>query len=330
MQTAEPQPPGVTPAPAIEVHDLFKSYGDENALRGISFTVERGEVFALLGANGAGKTTTLEILEGHRRRSGGRVTVLGYDPERGGRALRERIGVVLQSAGIDAELTVGELLSMYASWYPQPLPADEVLQLVSLEKQRRARVGTLSGGQQRRVDLALALVGDPELIFLDEPTTGFDPRARREAWELIDRLRQLGRTIILTSHYLDEVQHLADRMIVLVGGRIVAEGTPSSLGGDAFHGSVIRFQLSNRAAAQQLPVELSQVLTASAGEFTVRTTDPTRLLLALCQWAVANKIELRSLEVMQPSLEDVYLELINSQRATAGEAAEDAVGALRR
>jgi ABC-type Na+ transport system ATPase subunit NatA len=193
--------------PAIEVTDLFKSYGQVDAVRGISFRVQEGEVFALLGPNGAGKTTTLEILEGHWRRSGGQVSVLGVDPQLGGRALRERIGVVLQSAGIDAELTVHEVLALYGGCYPRPLPVDDVIALVGLEGKRRARVKTLSGGQRRRLDLALALVGDPDLIFLDEPTTGFDPAARRGAWLLIESLRGLGRTIVLTSHYMDEVQH---------------------------------------------------------------------------------------------------------------------------
>ena len=218
---------------AIEVDDLFKSYGTVNAVRGVSFRVEEGEVFALLGPNGAGKTTTLEILEGHRRRSGGRVSVLGVDPHLGGRAFRERIGIVLQSAGIDAELTVREVLTLYAGCYPHPLPVVELIELVGLQDKSRARVKTLSGGQRRRVDLALALVGDPDLIFLDEPTTGFDPAARHGAWQLVDNLRGLGRTIVLTSHYMDEVQHLADRAVVIAHGRVVAEGRPDSLRGDA-------------------------------------------------------------------------------------------------
>jgi len=218
---------------AIEVDSLFKSYGAVDALRGVSFRVEEGEVFALLGPNGAGKTTTLEILEGHRQRSGGRVSVLGVDPQLGGRALRERIGIVLQSAGIDGELSVREVLSLYAGCYPRALPVGDAIALVGLEEKRGARVKTLSGGQRRRLDLALALIGDPDLIFLDEPTTGLDPGARHGAWRLLESLRALGRTIVLSSHYMDEVQHLADRAVVLLGGRIVADGRPDTLGGPA-------------------------------------------------------------------------------------------------
>lgn len=302
---------------AIEVTDLYKSYGDANALRGICFSVQEGEIFAMLGANGAGKTTTLEILEGHRKRSGGKVSVLGLDPEHGGRALRERIGVVLQAAGIDPELTVKELVSMYGAWYRHPLPTDEVISAVGLEEKYHARVGTLSGGQQRRVDLALALVGDPELIFLDEPTTGFDPVARRRTWELIDALRRYGRTIVLTSHYLDEVQHLADRMVVMVGGRIVAEGTPESLGASELHGTLIRFQLRGSDPIVALPPKLAKIVSVHGGEYTVRTTDTTATLLELCRWAVARRLELRSLEVIKPSLEDIYLELVRSEPTEA-------------
>jgi len=231
--------------PAIEVKDLFKSYGAVDAVRGISFRVEEGEVFALLGPNGAGKTTTLEILEGHRRRSGGQVSVLGVDPALGGRDFRERIGIVLQSAGIDPELSVREVLSLYAACYPRPLQVADVIALVGLEDKRRTRVKTLSGGQRRRLDLALALVGDPDLIFLDEPTTGFDPAARRGAWRLVKSLGELGRTIVLTSHYMDEVQHLADRAVLLAGGRIVAQGSPDSLRGSSLREAVISFRLSD-------------------------------------------------------------------------------------
>ncbi len=220
---------------------------------------------------------------------------------------------MLQAAGIDLELSIGELLSLYSGFYSRPRDAAEVLELVGLSAKRKARVGTLSGGERRRVDLALALIGDPDLIFLDEPTVGFDPRARRDSWDLIDRLRQLGRTIILTSHYMDEVQHLADRMVVLAGGQIVAEGTPQSLGGDAFHGTVVRFRLTDRRAAERLPPGLLNVISASSGEFTVRTGQPTQLLLELCQWALSQDVELQALEVMQPSLEDIYLDLIASQ-----------------
>jgi ABC-2 type transport system ATP-binding protein len=295
--------------PAIEVEDLFKSYGTVDAVRGISFSVQVGEVFALLGPNGAGKTTTLEILEGHRRRSGGRVSVLGADPELGGRAFRERIGIVLQSAGIDAELTVREVLALYAASYPCPLAVSDVIALVGMEDKHRARVKTLSGGQRRRLDLALALIGDPDLIFLDEPTTGFDPAARRGAWGLIERLRGLGRTIVLTSHYMDEVQHLADRVAVITNGRIVAEGRPDSLGRSGPRQSVISFHLSAARTLDELPVELRPVVEANDSEVTIRTTEPVRVLSRLCEWALERDAELPGLEVVHTSLEDVYLQL---------------------
>jgi len=294
---------------AIEVTDLFKSYGPVDAVRGISFRVEEGEVFALLGPNGAGKTTTLEILEGHRRRSGGRVSVLGSDPQLGGSSLRDRIGIVLQTAGIDRELTVSEVLSLYAGCYSRSLPVQDVVALVGLEDKRRARVKTLSGGQRRRLDLALALVGNPDLIFLDEPTTGFDPAARHGAWHLIERLRGLGRTIVLTSHYMDEVQHLADRAVLLAGGRIVAEGRPDTLGGRTGAETLISFRLSDPRAGDELPDELARLAGSLEGTIVLRTADPTRALLSLCGWALERGIELQALEVVRPSLEDVYLEL---------------------
>lgn len=295
--------------PAIEVEDLFKSYGSVDAVRGISFSVQVGEVFALLGPNGAGKTTTLEILEGHRRRSGGRVSVLGADPELGGRAFRERIGIVLQSAGIDGELTVREVLALYAASYPCPLAVSDVIALVGLEDKHRARVKTLSGGQRRRLDLALALIGDPDLIFLDEPTTGFDPAARRGAWALIERLRGLGRTIVLTSHYMDEVQHLADRVAVIANGRIVAAGTPDSLGRSGPRQSVISFRVPVAHTLADFPDELRPVIESDNGEVTIRTTEPVRVLSRVCEWAVQRDLDLPGLEVMHTSLEDIYLQL---------------------
>jgi ABC-2 type transport system ATP-binding protein len=293
---------------AIEVEDLFKRYGSVDAVRGISFRVEEGEVFALLGPNGAGKTTTLEILEGHKRRDGGRVTVLGADPQLGGRRLRERIGIVLQSAGLDAELTVREVLALYAASYPRSLPVADLIALVGLEDKRRARVKTLSGGQRRRLDLALALVGDPDLVFLDEPTTGFDPAARRGAWRLVEDLRGLGRTIVLTSHYMDEVQHLADRAVVITNGRIVAEGAPDSLGRSGPGQTVISFRLPAALAVDQLPGDL-RLLASSNGQVTIRTAEPTSVLSRLCDWALERDIELPGLEVAHASLEDVYLQL---------------------
>jgi len=303
---------------AIEVDSLFKSYGSVDALRGVSFQVEDGEVFALLGPNGAGKTTTLEILEGHRRRSGGRVSVLGLDPELGGRTLRERIGIVLQSAGLDGELSVREVLSLYAGCYPRALPADDVIELVGLGDKRGARVKTLSGGQRRRLDLALALVGDPDLIFLDEPTTGFDPGARQGAWRLIESLRALGRTIVLSSHYMDEVQHLADRVVVLAGGRIVAEGSPDMLGGRAPHETVIKFRLPSAHGVAELPAEVRDLVELCDGELVLRTADPTHVLARLCNWAIDSGLELRGLEVVGPSLEDIYLQLTEADRDVGG------------
>ncbi len=297
---------------AIEVQDLFKSYGSVDAVRGLSFSVAEGEVFALLGPNGAGKTTTLEILEGHRRRSGGQVRVLGMDPQRGGRALRERVGIVLQAAGIDGELSVREVLSIYGSCYPRALPAQELIEMVGLQDKRRARVKTLSGGQRRRLDLALALVGDPDLIFLDEPTTGFDPAARHGAWQLINSLRGAGRTIVLTSHYMDEVQQLADRVAVIAAGRIVAEGTPETLGGEQRLTSVC-FQLPPGVGADRLPQRLRHMAREHRGTLELRTTTPTRTLLELCAWAVEHGIELASLSVSGPSLEQVYLQLTGEE-----------------
>ena len=308
------RPHTVRSMPAIEVEDLFKSYGPVDAVRGISFTVEEGEVFALLGPNGAGKTTTLEILEGHRRRSGGRVAVLGVDPQSGGRGFRERIGIVLQSAGIDAQLTVREVLGLYAASYPRSLPVTDLIALVGLEDKHRARVGTLSGGQRRRLDLALALVGDPDLIFLDEPTTGFDPAARRGAWRLVEGLHGLGRTIVLTSHYMDEVQHLADRAVVLANGRIVAEGRPDSLGRSGPSQTVVSFRLPPGQPLDQLPDELRRLVGADNGAVTIRTTEPTRVLARLCDWALERDVELLGLEVAHTSLEDVYLQLTEDRR----------------
>jgi ABC-2 type transport system ATP-binding protein len=299
---------------AIEVENLFKSYGSDVAVRGISFQVHQGEVFALLGPNGAGKTTTLEILEGHRRRSGGRVRVLGLDPQAAGWALRARIGIVLQAAGIDMELSVHEVMTLYAACYPRSLPVTELIAMVGLEGKQRARVKSLSGGQRRRLDLALALVGDPDLIFLDEPTIGFDPAARRGAWELIRSLRGAGRTIVLTSHYMDEVQHLADRAAVMATGRIVAEGRPDALGRAGAGQAVISFRLPADGRFPALPDELQRLISASNGEVTIPTTEPTRVLARLCGWADRHNLELPGLEVSRPSLEDVYLELTEEQR----------------
>jgi ABC-2 type transport system ATP-binding protein len=292
------------PEPAIEVRGLRKSYGSLEAVRGIDLRVDVGEVFALLGPNGAGKTTTVEALEGHRAPSGGEVRVLGFDPARGERAYRERIGIVLQSTGVIEYLTVREVVELHAGYYPRRRDVDEVIGLVGLEEQRDRRVKRLSGGQKRRVDLAVALAGDPELLFLDEPTTGFDPSARRQAWEMIRGLTGLGKTIFLTTHYMEEAQLLADRVAVIAGGRIVAEGSPRTLGGRQQGVTTIRFglpegtQLPDRFAAEQ-----------HDGRYLLETDEPTRLLHELTDWALSARAALEGLEVTQPSLEDVYLRL---------------------
>jgi ABC-2 type transport system ATP-binding protein len=279
---------------AIVVRDLRKSYGAYEALRGISFDIREGEVFGLLGPNGAGKTTTVEILEGYRKRDAGDVEVLGHDPARAERALRARIGVVLQQSQLYPNLTVRETHRMFAAYYDHPRDVDEVVALVGLTGKRDARVKTLSGGQKRRLDLGVALVGDPDLIFLDEPTTGFDPAARRAAWEMIRSLRSLGKTILLTTHYLDEAEQLADRVAVLREGRIVREGTPTELTG----------------GSQETEVRYRR----DGHEIVIRTTEPTRVLHELTEEALADGRELEGLEVRRPTLEDVYLVL------TAGEA----------
>jgi ABC-2 type transport system ATP-binding protein len=276
---------------AIVVSEIEKSYGNVQALRGVSFEVAEGEVFGLLGPNGAGKTTTVEILEGYRARDGGKANVLGHDPGDTPRALRERIGVVLQQSQLSPLLTVRETHELFAGYYARPREIDEVIELVGLGEKRDARVRTLSGGQKRRLDLGVALVGNPDLVFLDEPTTGFDPAARRAAWDLIRSLRSLGTTILLTTHYLDEAQQLADRVAVLRDGVIVRQGTPGELIGDS---------------------GLTEIRYHRDGEtVVVETSDPTRVLNELTAEALAEGRELDHLEVRRPTLEDVYLELVD-------------------
>jgi ABC-2 type transport system ATP-binding protein len=306
---------------AITVKDLRKRYGDLEAVRGISFEVEEGEVFALLGPNGAGKTTTVEILEGYRDRTEGEVSVLGLDPAKGERRLKSRLGIVLQSTGVDPFLTVAETIEMYREYYPHPRPVDEIVELVGLRQKRDTRVIKLSGGQQRRLDVGVALAGDPDLLFLDEPTTGFDPGARRNAWQMVKNLQTLGKTVLLTTHYMDEAQELAQRVAIIAQGVIVAEGAPSSLGGRDTAATIIRFRVP--PGAGDLPPSVSAATTLVDGAAEVRTQTPTSLLNELTGWALERGLELDGITVSRPTLEDVYLQLTGSaERASAEE--EDA------
>jgi ABC-2 type transport system ATP-binding protein len=294
---------------AIEVRNLTKSYGSIEAVKGIDLRVERGEIFALLGPNGAGKTTTVEILEGHRKRSGGDVSVLGHDPGRGGRALKERIGIVLQETGVEPYLTVAEVVDLFRGYYPDPLPVDEIVDLVGLADKRDTRVSKLSGGQQRRLDVAIGLAGNPDLLFLDEPTTGFDPSARRGAWKIVKDLAAAGKTVFLTTHYMDEAQYLADRVAIIVGGEIIAEGPPSTLATHDLASTTISFVLPEGVA---LPVSISGARVT--GELVeLSTSEPMRTLNELTGWALAENVELQGISVSRPSLEDVYLDLTNTE-----------------
>jgi ABC-2 type transport system ATP-binding protein len=292
----------------ISVRGLHKSYGALEAVRGIDLDVAPRQIFAFLGPNGAGKTTTVEILEGYRERTSGEVTVLGADPERAGHDWRQRIGIVLQESRMHPELTVRESVELFAGYYRAPRGVDDTVELVGLTEKADDRVGRLSGGQQRRLDVALALIGDPELLFLDEPTTGFDPSARRRALEVIASLRDLGKTIFLTTHYMEEAQELADRVAIIAGGRIVAHGTPHDLSARDGRVTRISFRLPAGVDASELPPGLGAT-PGTMDELLIQADDAMRILNQLTGWALERGVELAGLEVRQPSLEDVYLEL---------------------
>ena len=302
-----------TQGPAITVSGLRKAYGDVEAVRGVSFEVARGEVFCLLGPNGAGKTTTVEILEGYRFRTGGDVRVLGRDPAAGERELREAVGIVLQQCGVQQDLTVRELVEMYGRYHEPSRPVDEVIALVELTEKRDVRAKNLSGGQRRRLDLALALVGDPELIFLDEPTTGFDPAARRQAWATIKSLCALGKTIFLTTHFMVEAQALADRVAVMRGGEIIASGRPDEIGGRDLRPAEIRFALPPSWSLGDIPDVPSVGREIQADRVTVFTREPVVASHEITTWALEHDVELAHFSVTQPTLEDIYLELTGSR-----------------
>ncbi|WOI52264.1 ABC transporter ATP-binding protein [Parvularcula sp. LCG005] len=301
---------------AIEIKGLVKRYGPLMAVDGIDLTIRRGEIFALLGPNGAGKTTTIEILEGFLRADSGTVRVLGHDPAKGEVALRQRIGIVPQESVADPHLTVREMVQMAHGTYPDPRPVDELITLVGLAAKANVRTGKLSGGQRRRLDVALALVGNPDLLFLDEPTTGFDPDARRQAWALIRTLNEAGLTVILTTHYMDEAQNLANRIAVIVSGRIISEGTPAALRRAVAKDATIRFSLNGDSAT--LPSSISGFVTThhdNAYTLVVPNERVIRVANELTGWSVANGMEIADLEIIRPSLEDIYLSLIKSAEA---------------
>ncbi len=297
----------------ISVRDLHKSYGSVQAVRGVDLDVHQGEVFAFLGPNGAGKTTTVEILEGYRHRTSGQVEVLGADPSQASPQWRARIGVVLQTCQVWSLLTVRESLELHAGYYPAPRSVAETIEVAGLADQADVRAGKLSGGQQRRLDVALALIGDPELLFLDEPTTGFDPAARRSAWEVVASLGALGKTVFLTTHYMEEAQTLAHRVAIIKDGRIVAEGRPGELAGDERSVTSIRFGLPYGMSASELPAGVAARVVDRGGWLELGSRQPVADLAELCGWAVARGIDLEGLEAVRPSLEDVYLELTGGQ-----------------
>ena len=302
--------------PVITVRSLVKRYNSHQAVAGIDLEVQHGEIFAFLGPNGAGKTTTVEILEGFRQRTAGEVSVLGQDPAAADGSWRDRVGVVLQESEPEPGLSVRECLAMYAGFYRAPRDIDETIALVGLTAKAGALGTRLSGGQRRRLDFALALIGDPELIFLDEPTTGFDPSARRAAWEVIAGLRQLGKTVFLTTHYMDEAEYLADRIAVLAAGRIVAEGTPRTLGGRDRMNTSISFTLPDGLVPRDLPAGLSPLAEPGpAGLTVVHTESPLVHLQMLGSWALGHGFDLPDLDVHRPTLEEVYLSLTSPTTA---------------
>jgi ABC-2 type transport system ATP-binding protein len=298
---------------AITVKGLRKSYGEYEAVRGIDFEVAAGEVFGFLGPNGAGKTTTIEILEGYRPRSSGEISVLGVDPGAPSREWRNRVGLVLQECEMNPVLTVRETVTLFSSFFSAPRPVDETIELVGIAEKRDARIGTLSGGQKRRVDVACGIIGDPDLIFLDEPTTGFDPSARRDAWNMIEGLKELGKTVFLTTHYMDEAQHLADRVAILRDGMLVAEGSTEELGSSLGQRTVVRFQLPDGILAAELDSQVSAQVELSGNEASFATDQPQRDVYRLLGWADGKGIELGALEVRRPSLEDIFLELTTEE-----------------
>jgi len=311
LEAAVAQRTAVHHEPVIEVSGLHKRYGDHEAVRGIDLEVVRGEIFAFLGPNGAGKTTTVEILEGFRKATSGDVRVLGVDPARAPQRWRERIGIVLQESAPEAGLTVRESLTMHSGYYRTPRPIDETLDLAGLSQVSEQRAASLSGGQRRRLDVALALIGDPELIFLDEPTTGFDPSARRAAWEVVEGLRELGKTVFLTTHYMEEAERLADRIAVIASGRIIAQGTPRTLGGRDAGAALISFTLPPGATAADLPVLLAgRAEISEEGQVALSSTTVAADLSTISGWALGLGSQLDDLEVRRATLEDVYLELV--------------------
>ena len=306
---------------AIDVRGLEKSYGDTHAVRGINLRVDEGQVFALLGPNGAGKTTTVEILEGYRPRSAGDVEVLGFDPARGGTAFKRRIGIVLQSTGVEPYLTVSETIDLYRGYFPHPRPLEEIIEVVGLNEKRDERVRTLSGGQQRRLDVAIGLAGDPDLLFLDEPTTGFDPAARRNAWGMVKNLQDLGKTVMLTTHYMDEAQNLADRVAIIVNGKIVAEDAPDELAGAS---NESRIAVTLPPDAPPLPDSLGGIARMDGRGLEIVTSEPEKVLHELTGWSLEHSVHLAGLRVGGATLEDIYLELTATtdeevEREVAGE-----------